>query len=148
MVHRRRVLAFSAVAVAVVALPVLRSPGRDSFPLSTYPMFAAARPPVASFFTAVALDRSGRQLPLATRAIGGTDEPVHAAVTVQRAIAEGRAAELCAEIARRVAAAGPAGAARVEVVRLEVALLGRAADAAAAPRTVAAACPVPPVGGR
>lgn len=135
-------VAFSVAVLAAVAYPLGREPGEDSFPLSTYPMFARSRPGVAAFDTALGFDAAGGAIPLGTRAIGGTAEPVHAAVTVQRAIDEGRAPALCAEIAARVAHDGPEAVAVVEVVRLEVAMAGFDGYDEALPRTVAARCPV------
>jgi hypothetical protein len=48
--------------------------------------------------------------------IAATDEVILAAVTVSDAINSGHGDRLCAEIARRVASAGPREAAAVEVV--------------------------------
>lgn len=141
-------VAFSVAVVLAVAWPLLRDPGEDSFPLSTYPMFARARPKVAAFHTALAFDADGRSIPLGTRAIGGTAEPVHAAVTVQRAIDEGRAALLCRQIAERIGADGPAGVVSVEVVRLDVDLDDGNVQPERAPRSVAARCTVAPGGDR
>jgi hypothetical protein len=140
---RRAALLLSAVLVTAVAWPALRSPDDDSFPLSTYPMFARSRPPQAWFSTAVAVDADGAPRRLTTRSIGGTAEPVHAAVTVQRAIADGSAARLCEEVAGRVAGAVPAVEA-IEVVSLLIDLDDwYRGDERPRQRTVHARCAVP-----
>jgi hypothetical protein len=78
--------------------------GRDSFPLSNYPMFASDRPAQASFRTVVGVDASGSPVRLSPADIGGTDQVIQAAATVGRAIADGEADQLCAEVADRVGA--------------------------------------------
>jgi hypothetical protein len=113
----RRAAALASLAIAgAVALPVVRGPGHDSYPLSTYPMFARDRGRTSVLDTAVALDQAGRQLTLRPELIGGTHEPVHAAVTVYEAIVAGEADRLCSEVADRVAADGPDDARTVQVV--------------------------------
>ncbi len=141
-VRRAFVLAFSALVVLAVAWPITRRPSQDSFPLSTYPMFARARPAEASLDTALGFDAAGALQPLGTRVIGGTHEPVHAAVVVQRAIDGDRAHLLCRQVLARAAEAGLAAIDRVEIVRLRVALLDWDGRADGVPRTVAATCRV------
>ncbi|MEZ5234035.1 MAG: hypothetical protein AB7W59_03405 [Acidimicrobiia bacterium] len=141
-VRRVTVLAFSAIVLLAVAWPITRRPSQDSFPLSTYPMFARGRPAETSLATALGFDRAGGLLPLGTRVIGGTHEPVHAAVVVQRAIEGGTADQLCAQVLAR---AGDAFEQldRVEIVTLQVALLDWDGRADAVPRTVEATCRAP-----
>ena len=98
-----------AVLLAVLS-PAVR--GRDSFPLSTYPMYAETRGEVVSISTAVGVDATGHRRPLSLRAIAATDDPLIAESTVDDAIRGGRADALCALIAGRV---GP-DVTRVEVV--------------------------------
>ena len=137
---RRAILVF---CVGAVAWPLVAGPTKDSYPLSSYPMFARSRPAVAGFDTAVALDDNGVELRLDPWRIGGTPEPVHAAVVVGRARVSGQAALLCAEIAARVARLGPARARTIEILRLEVDLLGwYREDAVVSQRRVQARCPV------
>ena len=90
------------LAAAVVLLPLLRSPESDSYPLSTYPMFATDRGRVAAIATAVAIDADGVVSRLGPAAIGGTDEVILAAATVSDAVRRGEVEELCAEIADRL----------------------------------------------
>ncbi|MDH3607506.1 MAG: hypothetical protein OER12_10990, partial [Acidimicrobiia bacterium] len=61
----------SAAIVLAVAAPVLGSPFRDSFPLSTYPMFSVARPQQATVNSAVGFDIAGGELTLRPIDIGG-----------------------------------------------------------------------------
>ena len=90
------------LAAAVVLVPLIRSPESDSYPLSTYPMFATDRGRVAAIATAVAIDSDGVITRLGSAAIGGTDEVILAAATVSAAVGRDEVAELCEEIAHRL----------------------------------------------
>ena len=90
------------VAAVVVLFPLLGSLESDSYPLSTYPMFSGDRGREASIATAVGLDEMGELVRLAPEAIGGTDEVILAAATVNDAIRRGEVDELCLEIATRL----------------------------------------------
>lgn len=91
-----------ALAAVIVLSPLLREPRSDTYPLSTYPMFAGDRGAEHVIATAVEVRPDGSIARLSPQLIGGADEVILAAVTVQRAIARGEAAELCAEIAARL----------------------------------------------
>lgn len=93
--------AVSALLLAAVLAPLAWPPGRDSFPLSPYPMFARPRPRVATIPHVVARMADGRALVVPPEHLG-TDEVMQAFVTVQRAVARGPAAAL--RLCRRVAA--------------------------------------------
>jgi hypothetical protein len=110
---RLRVLATIAF-VALLALPALAD--RDSFPLSTYPMYASARGRVAVLYTAIGL-RGDDVERLGTQVIAATDDPLIAQASVRDAVLSGRADELCRAIAARTA-----GVERVQIVgeRLDV----------------------------
>jgi len=95
----------SAAIVLAVAAPVLGSPFRDSFPLSTYPMFSVARPQQATVNSAVGFDIAGGELTLRPIDIGGTREVIQAAATVSRAISRGETEDLCREVLTNVPAA-------------------------------------------
>jgi hypothetical protein len=98
--RRRQVI--GALAVAVVIALVWPAPaGRDSFPLSNYPMFAAARPAETTFRTAVGVDTTGDVVRLSPRTISGTDQVIQAAATIRRAIENETTDALCDEIAAR-----------------------------------------------
>jgi hypothetical protein len=96
----RRVAA--ALAAVVVMSPLLRAPSNDSYPLSTYPMFATDRGAVHGLATAVEIDDDGNVHRLSPELIAGTDEPVLASVTVTTSVRSGSAAELCEEIVARL----------------------------------------------
>jgi len=105
---RGRRIATGLVAAAVIA-PAIR--GVDSYPLSTYPMYASARAAQATFATAVGLT-DGRRRRLPIRVIADTDDPLIASSRVRAAIDRGVADQLCAEIAGRT----PAGVETIEIV--------------------------------
>jgi hypothetical protein len=100
---RRVSLLLSTVVVVAVVAPVLRGPGHDSFPLSSYPMFSTARGREAVFATAVGLDADGERRFLSPGLLATTDEPVQAAVTVAQAVEAGEEAieSLCAAVSGR-----------------------------------------------
>jgi hypothetical protein len=99
------------VGTVVVISPALRD--HDSFPLSTYPIYAVARPREAEFVTAHGVRADGSAQRLSMDVIARTDDPLIAASRVDDAVAAGRADELCAEIAARV----PSDLVAVMVVR-------------------------------
>jgi hypothetical protein len=93
---------FGLGLVALVAAPGLGDPDDDSYPLSTYPMFARARDkPWLSI--AEGVDDNGQAVRLSP-AIVANDEVMQAAATVRRAVAAGppALAALCHTIAVRV----------------------------------------------
>jgi hypothetical protein len=100
--NRTRWLVTVAVATAVV-LPAVLPGEADGFPISTYPMFTAERGRVMALDTVVLVDGERRER-LSPEEIGGTDEIVLAAVTVNRAISAGGETleRLCTEIAARI----------------------------------------------
>ena len=91
----------SVCAVALVFSPVLRPGQRDSYPLSTYPMFSYDRGRESSLPTAVGVTADGVLLRLSPELISGGYEPVRAFATVEASIANGDTDVLCAEIAER-----------------------------------------------
>jgi hypothetical protein len=94
---------FGLGLVALVAAPGFGAPDDDSYPLSTYPMFARARDkPWLSIAEGVDDGEHAVRLSPATIA---NDEVMQAAATVRRAVAAGPAAlaALCDTIATRVA---------------------------------------------
>lgn len=143
MGRRVRILITAAVVLAVAAPVVL---DRDSFPLSTYPMYARARSEVVSVVTARLVDEAGTASRLTLSIIGDSDDPLIVAGELRTAIGAGRALERCDEIARRAAGWSelPPGNASIEVVteRHDVAVRADRGDSLLA-RTVHAACEVP-----
>jgi len=104
----------SACAVALVFSPVLRPSQRDSYPLSTYPMFSYDRGRESSLPTAVGVTADGAVLRLSPELISGGYEPVRAFATVEASIANRDTDVLCEEIAQRTAER------KSEVVAIEV----------------------------
>jgi len=110
---RRRIASVvSVVAVVAVLSPVVHE--RDSYPLSTYPMFSHDRGRVATIDTAVGFDAAGERQRLSPTIIAGGIEVIHAAVTVSTSIQRGDTDALCREIAAR--ARSRPGLVRIEVV--------------------------------
>lgn len=141
---RRPVAYASIVAVLLVVGVVPLALDRDSFPLSTYPMFSTRRSTAETVDTAVAVDADGTTRRLGPQRIGGTDEIILATATVSGAIGNGTVDRLCTEIAGRVAGDGPATAVEVEVVTERFdAILWYRGDHTPIDRTVHATCPVP-----
>ncbi len=94
----------SVVAIVATACPLARDPARgDSFPLSTYPMFATRRPPTQSFEYAVAWTAAGERRTVKPRHVAN-NEVMQARTTFSNARRQGRLAELCTRIAGRVGA--------------------------------------------
>ncbi len=99
-------LAVTLLFGAAVLSPLFRSPPRDSYPLSNYPMFSDRLESVNDVRTAVGLGPDGERELLSPRLIGGSDEVMMAVQTVGDAVRAGTTAELCHTIASRVARAG------------------------------------------
>lgn len=114
----------------MVLSPLLREPTSDTYPLSTYPMFAADRGAMHQIATAVERLPGGEIARLSPEIIAGSDEVILAAVTVQRALANGEGDALCAEIAARL------GTGRAVEVRRETVDVVAVIAADAAPRHV------------
>lgn len=120
MSDRRQVVGAAVVAVGLLGLtlwPLTRHPRADGFPFSTYPMFATTRPRLQAVHHAVVRPKAGDGV-AARPALLGTDEVMQAAALVRKAVAAGPVAaeQLCAHVARRVAASDdPADAPAAEV---------------------------------
>ena len=136
-----RAWAAAGLAVVVVgAVPFVLD--RDSFPLSTFPMFAADIDRTQSIDTAVAMAPDGTTIRLTPAEIGGTTVVNQAASVVTTAIVGGRARELCADIAGRV---GGGDRVAVEVVTERYdAVRWFDGDRTPVSRMVHARCPVAP----
>jgi hypothetical protein len=127
------------VTVVAVVAPSLRNV--DSFPLSTYPVYATVRSRTATIVTAFGQRRDGTERRLSMSVIADTDEALIAASRLRDAVAAGTADQLCGEIAAR---------ARDDVVTIVVASERHDIVEAARnrpsllERTVLARCPVTP----
>jgi hypothetical protein len=106
----------SVVAALLVVQPAFRDPPRDSYPLSNYPMFAQPLAATNNANTVVGITAAGERRPLSPQRIAGTDEVIQAVGHVYDELAAGNAAELCSDVAGRIAAGGPADVAVVEVI--------------------------------
>lgn len=104
------------VALGVVA-PALGVTERDSFPLSTYPMFSRKRERVR-VDQALGVKRTGQAVALPPWIVARTDEVMLANATIRRAVRSGRRPlkRFCRRIAKRVAAdESLAGVVRIEI---------------------------------
>jgi hypothetical protein len=96
----KRAAVLTAGLVGILVLPAIRS--RDSFPLSTYPMYASARGREATFSTVVGVDSDGKVRRLSMQQIARTDDPLITHQRVRDEIRGGRAGELCIDVAAQV----------------------------------------------
>jgi hypothetical protein len=103
-IERLYAAAVSVSLLAAALYPALRDPEDDSFPLSTYPMFARDRPRVARINAALALGRDGTETALSPLLIG-SPEAMQAIRILNRSLQTGEksARALCRAIAGRVA---------------------------------------------
>jgi len=94
----------SLTLLLAVAYPLLRDPVYgDSFPLSTYPMFAFKRPQARvamDYVIATGPNDARRHVP---PELVANHEVMQALMTIRRAVQSGHAATLCAEVAARAA---------------------------------------------
>lgn len=95
-------LIVSLLFVAATLSPALREPPRDSFPLSTYPMFSSV-PKRAWLDVIVGFDEAGNEHKIPPQLVANF-EVMQAAQTIRLAVRQRRAPQLCAEVAARVAA--------------------------------------------
>jgi hypothetical protein len=140
----------AGIVAGVAVLAVLSPLGRtrrqdDSFPLSNYPMFTHNPNDTTGIERAVGLTADGDEVRLSPELSGGTVEVIHAAQTLTNAVRRGEAAELCVEIAGRVAASGLTEVAEVVVTtdRFEIVEGLRSDDPQPVERVVHARCEVP-----
>lgn len=113
-----RAWAYLVAAVAIGAvLSSLRSSARDSFPLSTYPMFASQRG-TPTLFAVVATTADGKEqtIPAALVASG---EVLQTKVLIQRTVERGPAAleDLCVRTAEKLGREPNPELTSVEIVR-------------------------------
>lgn len=92
-------MAALVVGVVVLVSPALRD--HDSFPLSTYPMYASVRPDVATFVTAHGERADGSIRRLSMEVIARTDDPLIAASRLADEVGDGGAETVCTGIAQR-----------------------------------------------
>lgn len=112
--HKLPALLLSAVVLLATAWPVMWDRGRDSFPLSPYPMFSAVREQ-PWLDVIVGFDANGREIKIPPQFVANV-EVMQAAQTIRLAVRRGRARQLCEQVAARIAA----GDELSQVVELEV----------------------------
>jgi hypothetical protein len=105
--ERARVIGavISVVLIGATLEPLLRDPFDDSFPLSTYPMFATKRPTIQTLRYVLGETSDGKRRTLSPSVLG-SGEILQALRIVEHAVGGGRRdmATLCTQIAHRVAA--------------------------------------------
>ena len=92
----RRVAVYAGLVAMLVAMlgPPLLWPSHDSYPLSTYPMFAADRGRTSAVTAVVGIGADGEVHRLSAREVTGTDEVMLAIEQVARAVRDGFAQRL------------------------------------------------------
>jgi hypothetical protein len=145
---RLHAYATSALLLGATLYPAFLPPREDGFPLSTYPMFATAKPERVAVMSALALGDEGFERALAPDYIANA-EAMQALQTLKKSVAAGRrsARGLCDRIAQRVAErAEPelSGARHVAIVTQEhEAIAYLRGDAKPLSRKVHVRCAVP-----
>ena len=115
--RRLLVTALCVATLGIVCWPVVWKPGRDSFPLSSYPMFARSRTTSELRMEyIVGRDSDGKMVPLGPKLVAN-GEVLQAKVTIASAVARDGGRSLCRDIATRLAEAGDSSVVRVEVLR-------------------------------
>jgi hypothetical protein len=140
---RQRGRAWAAAALVIVVIGIVPVAfDRDSFPLSTFPMFSAHIDRTQSIDTAVGLRADGTVVRLTPAQISGTTVVNQAASVVSSAIVEDRSDDLCAAVAARLGTKTDATAVEVVTERYDAVDWF---DGARTPvdRIVHAHCPVP-----
>jgi hypothetical protein len=99
--RRGPALLLSGLIVAAMVWPALRDPPRDSFPLSTYPMFSSVREQ-AWLNVIVGFDANQREHKIPPRLVANV-EVMQAAETIRIAVRKRRPKLLCEQVAARVA---------------------------------------------
>lgn len=104
MTTRRRARWITVGVLALVSAPGLLAfvgPDHDDFPLSTFPMFATARPDTTVLTGAVHVRADGSEDRLGPQTISGSAEPLQAKALVDGALA-GNPEPLCERLLARV----------------------------------------------
>jgi hypothetical protein len=98
------VYGFSATLWILVAWPAFRSPPKDSFPLSDYPMFSHTRPERMEITHALGVLTTGSRIPLSPSVTAGTWEVLQSMAVIRDATFGGpvRRGAFCNAVADRV----------------------------------------------
>ncbi len=133
----------TTLVVGALVGPVILD--RDSFPLSTYPMYSRTRGDAVTFATAQAVDAEGSASALSLGVIGDSDDPLIVAGELRSALRDNRADARCIEIADRAQRWDglPDDAVAIEVVTERHDVVARASGVASLlDRTVHARCEI------
>ena len=97
--------AFIAVFIGAVVFPAFQDPPKDSFPLSTYPMFSGSKPRV-TLNEVLGEDARGKDYILEPELIAESGEPMQVIATLRRVIEGGwrMRSDFCKAVASRIAA--------------------------------------------
>ncbi|MEP1126302.1 MAG: hypothetical protein ABJH68_20655 [Ilumatobacter sp.] len=112
--NRRARGAITLAVIAVLVSPVAFD--RDSFPLSTYPMYSSSRGSESTLVTAQGVTADGSTRELSPTLIGDSDDPLVVVGRLRAALSAGRGDVRCTEIAERV----EARTSYVDVVVIEI----------------------------
>jgi len=95
---------FSVVLVVAIFYPLQTQPLRDSFPLSTYPMFTTKRPAYADIDHVVGVAGDDRSEVIRPGLVASS-EVLQTKMVITEALRQGRrgAKQLCEQVSRRVA---------------------------------------------
>lgn len=100
--ERTLVLLATGLLMGFSLYPVLQEPPQDSFPFSTYPMFAHRKPAVVRVSQVLGRTAGRRLVPLSPQLATGNREVIQAKGMVESAIRHGQTAALCEAAAERV----------------------------------------------
>lgn len=103
----------TSIVVVIGVVPLVLD--RDSYPLSTYPMFSSRRTAIEPVHTAVLVDSEGEVTRLSPTQISGNDEVIIAAQLVYESIGRDGGVILCDDISRRIVEPSTRGA-TIEIV--------------------------------
>ncbi|MEZ4403496.1 MAG: hypothetical protein R3B06_25955 [Kofleriaceae bacterium] len=135
----------TVVTLAAVAWPLGRHPlAGDSFPLSTYPMFAQRRRDARLYLEYVVAVGPGGGRRHVPPALVASPEVMQAITTVHQAVARGDAPVLCRRVAERLARRSSyRGFDTVQVVAGNHAAIAYLVDGVHGSERILAACPIP-----
>ena len=107
MNSRVRAYGLTIILVGLVLSPLVGAFADDSFPISTYPMFATARSSETNLTHVILTDANGNEWGAEPSAIAN-DEVLQVQETILQALRDGEAATaaLCERVAGRVAGSG------------------------------------------
>ncbi len=103
-VRLRRWVRRAALVAVPIAVMIPALSGNDSFPVSTYPMYAFRRASTERFQAVLGEDSAGVTRPLPMGLVADTNDTLIAQSLIAQAIRNGSAMRLCDRVAARVGA--------------------------------------------